>query len=406
MEGRSKKKPKAKLGWLPRIVCIMLPLLLLVAGCWLYCGHVSKNVEEAARLRDHYQAYADDEALWIMNSQLDNGALPHVPITHGQVWVNPYFSLNAALALVAYGSPESLEAAKNYLKWHCEHMNAAAPDNQGLLYTIYDHTLLVEEGRVIDEKSNESYDSADSYAALLIKLLHSYTVKTGEHDVAAAYYGAFSGAVDVLEALMNSGLTYATIQYPVFYLMDNCEVYAGLCAAAALMEEVYIPMDDAGAMGMQYARVIGLRDEVGGAIEDILWNPEENRYEYAVQGDMAFPFDQGNLYPEGVSQLSPILWGVSEEERSRQLYETFCQRHQWWNVDAQATWGMCVYAAAILGDMERTGEYFSDLERKVLAERAYPYYNGEAACILQAALACVEHYQAQMDKLDPLRLYH
>ncbi len=406
MKNKRAKRQSAKGGrWLPKIVCIILVFIFLAAGL-RYRNYVSVQVEEACRLRDQYQSYADAEARWLLDGQLDNGALPYIPVANGEVWVNPYFSLNAALALAAYGSQQSLDAVKRYLQWHCAHMNTDIPDNQGLYHTIYDHALLVEDGKVIDEMSNQSYDSADSYAALLIKLLHSYTVKTDEHEVAVAYSDAFFGAVDVLEALMHNGLTYATVNYPVCYLMDNCEVYAGLCAAVELMETVYLPLDDTGTMSLQYIRIVKMRDDLTSALENTLWNPTQNRYEYAVQNETAFPFDQEKLYPDGISQLSPILWGVADAERAKMLYETFVIHHQWWVAGTDAAWGMSVYAAALVGDMELTARYFESFSNVILPERAYPYYNGEGACVLLAALTCVSYYENRMDTLDPLHMFH
>lgn len=154
------------------------------------------------------------------NQQHSNGAIATYTVSSKGVYtINPYFASIACQGMLedigSYGS------VKRYIIWHLNHINMTE-DSKGTKGTIYDY---VYNGDT--ESCNNDYDSVDSYAAVFLSLLRKYVEKTGDKQLLIDN----KAKIDLIAQAVNSvfseslGLSESTATYPIYFLMDNAEVY-------------------------------------------------------------------------------------------------------------------------------------------------------------------------------------
>lgn len=332
--------------------------------------------------RTYYQSIVDSENAWLASTQLSNGALPMTPTTNGKVRTNPYFADFAALSLL--NQPELYaDVVKKYMDWHFDHLNTAVEDPYGVEGTIFDYTYTVTNGVVTMEEwivLTPTYDSVDSYAATFLMVLQKYAEKTGDTAYILANADHVERVISALMAMMDNGLTLGKPNSPVKMLMDNCEVYAGLQAAAKLYNDVLVPAGMGTAMRTLLQRSA---DKVAAAIERDMWTGQYYHTALNQDGTVFSPFSWAEYYPSATAQLFPMLHGVlgADTERARTLYAEFCRRYDWENLnhpDAYV-WSSNAYTAAVMGDYARVGTFLTAYNDMVTASRGFPLYNGDAA---------------------------
>jgi hypothetical protein len=171
----------------------------------------------------------------IMLRQFPNGSYNMTRPANGQyfatgetIWVNPYFDIYSALALILAHeiNPDQryLDSAMAYLQWHTTKFN---PDG-----TINDW-----DGYYPNFHDTGDYDSSDSYAAMFILTSYLYYMETRDEaflDWVWPHIITTAGAVDL--TLQSDGLTWGKPDYLIKYTMDNSEVWQGYSAAARLAE--------------------------------------------------------------------------------------------------------------------------------------------------------------------------
>ena len=316
-------------------------------------------------------------------SQLDNGkgdgAIPIAddPLSYNfatqRFSIRPYFSMTAANAFLLDG--EYYANTKRYINWHIKHLNDdPLGDVYGAHGSIYDYyySLIGYEMRAytLEESNNtvDVYDSTDSYAALFFELLLNYSKTTGDNSVIdelpldlvlRCLEESFSKSQAILDdpALL---LTVAKPNYPMEFLMDNCEVYRGFKCLAELYDK--IGKTTKSARAEDYAMRIKL------GIENLLWNDSGNCYDYALVNSS----DLEKLYPDAIAQLFPIIFGVIEPEsdRAKKLYDDFCNYHPNWanmpddNEPDKYPHVLLVKAAIIMGDLDRASESLKNIEKR------------------------------------------
>lgn len=332
-----------------------------------------------------YQTIVDRENQWLASLQLPNGAMPKTLVTSGIAEVVPYFSDFAALSLL---NQADLYAAnvKQYMDWHFAHLNTAQADYNGVDGTIYDYEITLSNGQITSETAKGSYDSTDSYAATFLLVLDKYATKTGDTAYIITHKDEIGRIVNAMFATMVNGLTLAKPDYAFKYLMDNCEVYEGMVAAARLYSDVLVPAD--AALAATRDRLQNGATQVAACIENEMWTG--NYYEPALDrsSNVAWNFDWSNYYPSATAQTFPIIHGLLSpaDQRAQTLYDQFCQAYRWETMDIPDTfyWGSNVYTAALMGDAERVKTYMSLYER-VMNRHIYPLYNADAAKVCMAA---------------------
>jgi len=238
--------------------------------------------------------------------QLSDGAFAQVSPQErsgAPVWIVPYFSHLAALALLAHveagGPADDRARAGRWLDWCAAHQNAAGywNDFEGTLGAYRD------SGRV---------DAWDSAAALFLLAADRFRQAGGA--LAAAHLESAHRAVACLAGVTDpaDGLTWAKPDHRVKYLMDNIEVRAGLLAAGRLF---------AAAGREAEARDVRERAERLGRSLATFWRPERQRYSWARLSGGTHAEEIGKPYPEGLAQL----YGLAFIEPRAMCWEAVCR---------------------------------------------------------------------------------
>jgi len=392
-------------------VTVSLLLAAAIALNMLYSWQI-KVLERRYAL---YSSVCESETEWLSETELSNGAIAFRPISSGTVYVNPYFSCYTMLALLAnHTDAAALSMCRSGIAWHFSHLNSQSDDYNGLADTIYDYTITVRNGTVVSEKTGGDYDSVDSYAAAFLLVLEQYYKAGGDEELLLDNSLHYYGVVEAMLATMSpDGLTYAKPDYPVEYLMDNCEVTEAMGAAADLLAALYIPAIQTDSAMLAYttdllARVQSAKDRIEDSLESKLWVGDKGYYAPSMQDTVAANFDIDRFYADAVSQLCPIIFGViaPTSDRAKAIYRSFCERWDWEelaHVDEGATkyyWGMVAYCAAVMGDAVRLETFIRLYQTSIATDHAMPLFNSDAAWVV---LACRVGMDDCIAKLQDLR---
>ncbi|MBQ5841416.1 MAG: hypothetical protein IIW40_05620, partial [Clostridia bacterium] len=255
---------------------------------------------------------------------------------------------------------------------------------------IFDWKYTVSSGTVVLEEwltNPPTYDSTDSYAATFLMVVDKYVRQTGDTAYAVKHAPKLRRVVNALFATMDNGLTMATPRSPVKLLMDNCEVYGGLQAAARLYRDVLIPAGAASAAEAEHLEQAA-RD-VSTHVENEMWTGTFYRPSITQTGEPYHDFSWKDYYPCATAQTFPILYGLLDpaSERAGKLYEQFCWRFDWENLNHPDSywWGSNAYTAALIGDTKRVDTYLTVYEQRVAASRGFPLYNADVAWVAMTA---------------------
>ncbi len=340
-----------------------------------------------------YYAKAEKEKEWILSQRLDNGLFVNRMAEEENVLlVNPYFSSEVANAILLSGADvNDVLCVKMYLDWYFERINIQE-DYNGLKGTMYDYMeFLDEEGKVEKEQAYGQYDSTDSYAALFIITLYHYCVTTGDYDYIKEKEASFNLIFDAMFATMSDGYTITKPDYQLKYLMDNSEVYEGLKCAALIYQYVYEDEERTQKASEAYRTMK--------AYFDTLWWKDGYYSMHLNQNNEDYTeFDWDVFYPDAVSQLYPIIYGLADEEKATFLYHEFCEHFEWEKLDyyvggeVDYYWGVVAYAAAVMGDGERFDRYIQTYE-ELSADRAYPLIASDSAWIMMAEYRMAQYYE-------------
>lgn len=352
-----------------------------------------------------YKEIVEIETQWLADMILPNGTFPMTPVKDGVVKMNPYFADFGALAILD-GDKKHIPALKRYMDWHFSHLNTAKTDYNGVDGTIYDYNISVSGGKVtkeeilINNQGKKEYDSTDSYAATFLMVLWKYYDKTGDKTYIVNHYNEIERIINALYATMYDGLTTAKPDYPVKYLMDNCEVWQGIGDAIKLYEKVIVPQKSGAAATL--SKLKASYTEVAQQIEKKMWNADEGYYYPALgmDGDPNHVFNWNNFYPSATAQLFVITSGLLKptDARAKQLYNDFNSHYStgeskkdWdhMSIPDAFYWGSLVHTAAMMGDDVRVKNYMT-MYRKVMKNHAYPLYNADAGKACMAAALMVE----------------
>ncbi|PYI57487.1 discoidin domain-containing protein [Paenibacillus flagellatus] len=332
-----------------------------------------------------YSAIVESEAEWIADQQLPSGAMimsfNAVGLWEGKYVykVEPYFANMAAVGMLEHPTPDHLDAAKRWMQWYFDHLNA--PDNLGVDATMYVYYIDRATG---EEYSTANYDSSDSSAATFLMLARKYAEAGGDRTFLVqnrTLLERIAGAA--LATQQPDGLTWAKMNYKIKYLMDNTEVHEGLGAAAWLEEYVF---GDA----VKAAYYAGKQAEVGAGLET-LWMSAQDKYKHYYYTNPSTTTSWSKFYPDSTGQMWPILNGVIDPaaNRARSLYDAFNLYWPEWqtlNNTTQFPWANLAYVAAKMGDRERVDAYIESVKAKYL-DKGHPWtwYNNQSAYTAMAA---------------------
>jgi len=338
--------------------------VVLVLGALLTAGTLRyrDRQEEAGR----YREILESEAGWILANQHRSGAI---------FWnlessrnVNPYFACQAARGLLAdeMPSPLRMEAVGRYIRWHFRYLNADG--------TMDDHRMETG-GRFV---STGTRDSEDSYAAVFLSLLAEFREKGGTTEEADPGGTLEESVTGVLLRTTASGLSYNKTEDPVFYLMDNAEVYEALILSGY--------------------RTQG--EMLAGQVEARLWKGSHYLPALDAQGREADFGSWETFYPFAVAQLFPLICGMLPEDHPRagELYQRFSEEYPWetlkgYREEEGFYWSLLSYASARIGDRERTDRYIHNFRNEFSGRREYPWHTAESGWIMRACAERIRDLQ-------------
>lgn len=350
------------------------------------------EVEVRESLSPFFYQMADEEKNWLFAQQLSNGAFCNRIKDNGKVSINPYFSAQGVwCALQCDLTEEEQSKIKKYLQWHFEHINYKE-DYNGMMGTIYDYKAEVKDGKVIEEYTDEKYDSTDSYAAVFLSVLWKYYEKTGD----STYLFQHKDSIDLIKEAMLSTLsecyTYCKPDYKIVYLMDNAEVYEGIISTEKIYREVFQNEKGAKQMGK-------IKKKFMENFNSTWWRGDH----YSPYLDQNYGYDDDkfswkNFYADAVSQFAPILYDLADEKKSETVYKKFCNTWNWEEMDyyykdeAEFYWGMLMYGAVKMKDYDRAGQ-FLELYRSETQLREYPLIFSDCAWVMLGAEKLGDYYK-------------
>lgn len=350
---------------------------------------------------------------WIAEMQAPSGALPMYPVRKpgDSSKICPYFSEFAGLSLLL--RPEKYgDNVRRYLDWHISRLNTAETDYNGEDGTIYDYILTLDEDGTFREEimidpstGGPLYDSTDSYAALFLHLILEYSLATGNTGYIRSNTDAIDRSVKAMLCTLDDGLTWAKPDYKVKYLMDNCEVYRGLCSAVSIYSDILLPVcvdqKRAGYMNQEISRLTEIKKDLYEAIEKYLWNnADDSYYVGVVEGNKGIPekTDWQLFYPDALAQLFPVIMDLAstDEPRAVSLYERFSQNFStkdtaWERMKGNRLGkhyinGLIVYTAARMKDHDKVETYMEIFKKKIM-DKGFPFpaFNSDVAKVAFAA---------------------
>jgi hypothetical protein len=260
-------------------------------------------------------ATTDDEAEWILTSQLPDGAIAqYSDFTR----INPYLGNYAAMGLVRAwaqtGNTAYVDAAERWFAWYQSHM-----DVDGYV-TDYD----LGPGPDYVETSTGSEDSTDAYAGTLLLVLYQLQRQGAAGRLRLQAYGALAtkAAAAVISTQQSDGLTWAKPSYEVKFLMDQAEAFAGLKAASKIARVFH----DKALAATTGAAAKALRDGL-----DTMWDPATGFYRRAKLSDGTLDTTTWSYYyPDAASEAWVVAVGnflspkrLIRASRARTLLATF-----------------------------------------------------------------------------------
>ncbi|MBT9133478.1 MAG: hypothetical protein DDT38_00199 [Firmicutes bacterium] len=304
----------------------------------------------------------EEELVYLLSLQDENGIIAQTP---GHMISIPYFSNLAAIAML--GDPRGHAPVLSYMNWYVTHLNR--PDKYNVTGTMYDWKQV--DGEWIP---TYTYDSADSYAATFLSLALQYARVTGDAQWAKDNLEGLLDVAGVLLELQDTdGLIWAKPRYYVKFLMDNAENYRGLRDAAMLMS--YLGRGD---LALVFDTAAG---RVAAGMEKHLWLPDRQVYAWALYGRWWARAPRVKWYPDIVSQIYPVIFGVvaPDSPRARRLYDYLNSHYPEWTkgrFDDSFPWTVLSFMAALMQDDTRAVEQLSNIH--------YPWHSFESAFFVKA----------------------
>jgi hypothetical protein len=329
-----------------------------------------------------YTDIIEAESQWIASLQTSRGAIllnrnQNASSTFegksviGQI--EPYFSNLALIGLLDNPTSRNMGVTKNWIEWYLAHLNSEKNDYNGLRGTVYRYYVDYSDDSI--EYSDHNYDSTDSYAATFLSLVKKYLEKSGDKAYVKSIEENLKIIADaIITTQMPDGLTWAKPDYKIKYLMDNCEVYAGLKDYSWILHTIDASETE---YHYYYGKMLKCRE----GIEQHLWNEENNSYNWHLNGMSKWE----KWYPESGAQTFPLYFGVleSKSDRAKQLYNALNQHYPEW--PEKGHWALQANAAVMMGDYQRAERFISSVQELYLKERKWPWRSSEAGFLIAAA---------------------
>ncbi|OPX83555.1 MAG: Cellulosome-anchoring protein precursor [Pelotomaculum sp. PtaB.Bin104] len=331
------------------------------------------------------EGQAKRERQWISRMQSKDG---YITMAGGRQDVNPYFG---NLTLVAQlGQPEYWVEVKRYLEWTLAHLNY--PDNLGLNGTIYNFRLI--DGVV---QSENTYDSADSYAATLLSLAAAYYYASGDANFIREHFQEFTTVSEIITTLQDTdGLIWVKPDTKFKYLMDNSECYRGLADWSSLLASLGFK-DQSELCG-------GKAGLIKKGILERFWDEDTASFAWAIddQGSK-YLLSHGQAYPGIVAQIYPVTFGVTPPTSQKAIlaYQKLNDELPDWaelEVGDTFPWAILGYAAVIMDDLSGADRFLKNCRSTFInKDHYYPWSTFEDAFYIRACNALQKRIKADLN---------
>lgn len=391
------------------LVAAVVAFVVIIVFTAFQLKTISRRNGQYRQLILKYEDIAQNERQWLLSNQLPDGAfLLYDKEENNTNTIQPYFS-NIACDSLLYGEPAEAElaAVRSYIEWYLQHLNTEETDPVNGAGTIYDYKAVTAEDGSVMAESKGKYDSVDSYAATFLILVAHYVQVSKDISWLDGYQTEISSIMDaMLRCMTKEGITYAKKEYPIYYLMDNCEVNAGLRAAAALKNRGI--GEDTFATAEEFERY---QQNNTDQILNSFWVEDGQYYGtgFDEEGNPLAFSDPPRFYPELVEQIYPLVWGVSEgdSDYARMAYDNLCRRQPWEHMqykedgDTAFNWTVLSYAGALMGDVESVDAFLSSYQNETVKGRSYPAYIDDAGWIIRTCEFMKNYYEGKIIHIFP-----
>jgi hypothetical protein len=245
---------------------------------------------------------------------------------------------------------------------------------------------------IIEEKTEKKYDSTDSYAALFARALGDYVKNYGIDETKAYILSKkklIYKIVNVIFTTMVYDYSYAKPNYKIIYLMDNCEVYAGLKSLEYLYSKIFTEEKEILSNitdKIEYFNNNFDKDWWKGDHYSSILNKDKTEYTH-------IPFAYDNFYPSATSQLFPFIYELIDpfsNQHSNIVYSKLEEHWKWEEMDylkrneSTFYWGSFGLFAAVFKDQKKFDKYLTEYQKIVDNGRKYPLYSSESGMVLLA----------------------
>ncbi|MCW3044573.1 MAG: hypothetical protein JWL57_2731 [Actinobacteria bacterium] len=319
------------------------------------------------------------DAEWVLAGQCPDGAIAnHPPFGTVQPYLGSFAALGLVRAAEVTGELRYATAAWKWLTWYQSHMDASG--------FIDDWT---NSGcRLRDAGIRDSTDApAGLFLLALLAAQRSFPQPAGGTPELPRFSTGITRALEAIGATQDAdGLTWAKPGYPVKYLMDQAETYAGLVAAGELGRALgnAVIVDRA---GKDAAR---LRQGVEG-----LWDPVAGSYVWAVHASgKREAANWSVLDPDALQQVWAVAFGLAGGDRGTRIMDHFLHEQPDWSKPAalaryragsKATgyWAVAGWALLQTGSTAESQAAAGSIRAGALAAgRAWPFSAGDAGQLI------------------------
>ena len=406
--------------------------------------------EQSLEARKYTQRIIKSETAWVMSLQLSEpqvqpsssayGAIimhdkqlfdspaGESPVVTAQWKVEPYFA-NLAITGLLEANPKNKSVrttTKRWLQWYFNRMSTSEPSdprcadpNTRIYVSVCDDIPGTVSWHFVNPTSYALtkvmyMDSADSYAATFLTLLHKYYLASKDKAFLVANRAKVRMARDVMVHrtwIASDRRTIAKPSYPIDYLMDNTEVFEALIHIKAMEEELGL-LNDTQASATNEALLMQYRiNDLQLGLEELFHTPSGL---YFNSGDSFKLYNNPNtpnrdqylpkidtFYPDATAQLFPIWTGLHEPNstRAKSLWQQFnanwdrpdndplAANHQWTKgqIPDAFPWVVMTYTASVMKDEARASKHLEWLYSTFSTDHQFPWYKAEAGWALRAA---------------------
>lgn len=241
----------------------------------------------------------------------------------GNFYITPYEVSLFALELVE--TPQYRPQVRAFLEVLFANVNSA--DKYGMSGTVYDFDI---KDNVL--KVKPVFDSIDGYSGIFLVLFQRYYELTGDRTLLDANWQKIQDIAYTIAFLQQkTGLTIALPDYPIEYLMDNCEAYGGVQAYLRLSQSLGKQIDTVYYQKIAdsiKAGVYSLYSEKAGSFK---WCSEKDKNSFSIWE---------KFYPDAYAQLFPVYYGLVTTDEQKHIWSTFIELYPaagWKNTGLVAT---------------------------------------------------------------------